>query len=513
MQHNDGLENPPPLYIDLTSENRFSHRLDVLQNAVIEGKGLSQLKLFQEVENDRQHRTKEEEEKEEESPSSHTAVLSSNETYASEQQPGEEAEEGKEEYDSHSNPLPSDSLLESDPAAPGTQSHMFTDFLHEQNDRTEPQLGRDNISHEAGISGGLLSEAAGSKESLKPTQPLAGESEFRKEEVSIVDDGDFIDYQDVEEQEGGTSSASSTLQGDAIDVNAVQDHAVHVESFNAETQEHRSPHDARVNTVADEDVSNDFVDEKDTSGVGVFIEEEQPDVAEILTQNWDDKDQSLGGHSNEEVEAPRNGQDASIPETILWPKVSADDDQHEASAQYEDSGSYHHDTLDERADQIEVEAYQAEDTKFNGGEVEDCSSMHLLQSESSGSERSFREDDQGRINDLEAENELEEADRAIANDDNNYAPQPLEGVDIQPSLFIDESAQTREDDDEITYEDEEDDTDFSREPAKAETNVATSPGSLKRLHEGDDALEEDLQSKDHSFGLHFQRSQSANGSQ
>lgn len=484
------------MYMDLTSQSRFSRRLDVLQNALIEGKGLSQLRMPQETENDQQHGTEEEEEEREEGTSSHTVVLSSNETYASEQQPGEEAQASIDEYDSHSNPLHPENLLESDPAAPGTQSHPFTDVLHEQNEPTESQLGRDNDLQKAGIQGGLLSKAARSMESLEPAQPLAEESEFPREEESIVDDGDFIDYEDVEEPEVVTSSASSTLQGDAIDANAVQDNAVHAKTLNAETQEHRSPNDVRGNTVANEELLNDFVDEKDTNGVGVPVEEGQPSVAEILSQHWDDKDQGLYGHSNEEVEAPENDQDDSISETKLWPKASADNDQHEASAQYEDSASYHRDTFDEGAGQIKVEGFQVDDTEFNGREVEEYSSTRSLQSGSSGSERSFHEDDQESLNDLEAENELKEADRALADDDTVYVPQPSEGVDIQNSLVIDESVQTQEDDDEITYEDEEDDTDASHEPARAETNVAASPGSLKRarsLHEEDDAVEEDLQ--------------------
>lgn len=479
--------------MDLTSESRFSRRLGVLQNALIQGKGLSQLRLSQETENDQQHRTEEEEDSEE-GPSSHTAVLLSNETYASEQQLGEKAEETVDEYDSHSNQLHPETLLESDSAAPGSQSHPFTDVLHEENDPTEPQISRDNNSHEAGTSDDLSSEAAGSKESFDPAQPLAGESAFRREEESIVDDGDFIDYEDVEEPDGVTSSASSTLQGDAIDVNAVQDHAVHVQPPNAETQEHRSPKDARINTVADEEISNDFVAEKDNSGIGVPVEEEQPNVAETSSKHWGDKDQSLYGQSNEEVEPLENDEDAG-------------DNQHEASAQYEDSGSYNHDTLEEHADQINVEAHHVDDTNLHGGEVESGSSTHYLQFESSGSETSFREDDPERIN--QGENELEEDDRALADDNNDNVPQPSDGVDIQSSLIIDESAQTQEDDDEITYEDEEDDTDVPHESAKAETNLTTSPGSLKRarrLHEDDDAVEEDLQGNAHFFWASLSKS-------
>lgn len=470
----------------LTSESRFSRRLDVLQNASVEGKGLSQLRLSQETENDPQHRTEEEEDPEE-GPSSHTAVLLSNETYVSEQHPGEEPEESIDEFDSHSNQLPSETVPESDAAAPGSQSHPSTDVLHGENDLTEPQLGRNNNSHEAGTSSGLLCEAAGSKESLEVAQPLAGDPAFRREEESIVDDGDFIDYEDVEEPDRVTSSASSTLQGDGIDVNAVQDHPVHVETLNVENQEPPTLKKVRRNTVAYEEMSNDFVEEKDNSGVGIPVEEEDPNVAKISSQHWDDKDQSLYGQSNERVELLENDEDA-------------DDDQDEASAQYEYSDSYNHDKLEVPADQINVEAHYVDDTKLNGGEVQNGSSTYHLQSGSSGSERSFREDDQGRMN--QEENELEEGDGALADDAINYVPQPSNGVDTQPSHVIDESAQTQGDNDEITYEDEEDDTDVPHELAEAETNLTSSPGSLKRarrLHEDDNALEEDLRGNAYSF--------------
>lgn len=490
--------------MDLTSRNRFSRRLDVLRNALSEGKGLSQLKSSQETENDQQHRIEEET-----YPSGRTAVLSSDETYASRQKPGEEAEESMDQHDSHSNPLPSTNvLLEPDSARQGAQPYLITDVAHDEKDRTEPQTGSKGNPQEAGTRDDIFSVSAESKESLGPAQPSAAETAIRKAEDSVVDHGDFIDYEDIEELEEGTSSASSTLQGDAFDVNAVQDHAVSDQSIVAENQELQSPNDDQENAVADEEILHEFKDEKDISSIGVAVQKEQPNLEEVLSQDSDDKGQSLPQHSNEEWEAPENDQDASISqETESRPKVNADDDQYEASAPYEDdAGSYQHDTLPEHPDQKEDDAYPlAESSSI--GEIEDHSSTHPFQSESSGSGRNFRDDDLGRVDDLDAENELDESDRLSANDENNHIPHPPEGVDIQTSLAFDESAPTQEDDDEITYEDEEYDTDFPHESAKAEHNVSTSPGFHKRarsFHEdSDDALGEDLQGRDPSFGLYY----------
>ena len=495
--------------MDLTYRNRFSRRLDVLRNALTEGKGLFQLKSSQETEQDQQHRTTGDTD-----PLSHTVVLSGNETCAFEQQPGEEAEESMEQYDPHDIPLPSETiLLETESAPQGTQSYFITDLAQEEHDRTEPLLGSDNNPHKVEVCGDYISEAAGSNKSPRPAQPLASGLEVQKAEESIVDDGDFIDYEDVEELEGGTSSASSTLQGDAINVNAVQDHAVPEEPIAAENQEHRSPYNVQEHTVANEDILRNFVDEKHTCDVGVPLEEE-PNLAELLFQDLDDKGYSLFGQSNEEEKAPGNDEDASISqETELRPKVNAHDDdddvQNEAFAHYEDdAASYRHDTLQEHADQTEGDAYPVADTNPNG-EMKDYPSTRLFQSKFSGSERGSCDDDLGRVNDLAAENELDEADESLANDDNDLVPPPSEGLNTRPSVAVDGSAQIQEDDDEITYEDEEYDTDFPNDPAKAEHNIPTSPGSLKRarsLHEDDNAQEQNLPGRNHFVGLKYQRS-------
>ena len=493
--------------MDLISRNRFSHRLDVLRNALIEGKGLSQLKSCQETEDAQQHGIGGETD-----PLSHTDVLSSNETYTPEQQPGDEAEKSMYHHDSHSDRRPSANVLQGiHSATQGTQSYPTVIVAHEEHARTEPQLGSDNKPHEADFNDDSFSEAVGPKESLGSPEPFAGEAESQKVEESIADEGDFIDYEDVEDLTHGTSSASSTLQGDTIDVNAFQDHLlVPEEPIIAENQEHRSPHDVQGNAAADEEILHGSVDENDTSDVGIIVAEEQPNFAGILSQDSVDKGQSPSGLFNEEGDAKDNDQSASIFQAIeLGPKVNADNDQHEAaSVQYElDAEFYRKDTSHEQAAQAEGDAYPVAETNLNH-EIEDYSSTHRSHSESSGSERGYRDDDQGKVKDIEVENELEEADRSLANDDNDHAPQPPNGVNIRPSLFVDESAQIQEDDDEITYEDEEPDTQSPHEPARAEQNAATSPRSLKRARspdEDDDALEEDLQGRDHSSEPRYQR--------
>ena len=501
LQQNDGLENPPPLYMDLTAKNRFSCRLNVLRNALIEGTGLSLLKISQETENGQQHGLEGEAD-----PSNYTTVQSNDGPYVSEQQPGEEAEGSIEQYSSLRHAPSSESLtLENDSGTQGTQSYAVKDVAHEKNYRAEALLGGDSSVHLAGAGDNYSTEAVGSMESFEHAQPLAGNSELQKAEEPIVDDGDYIDYEDVEELKDGSSSASSTLQGDTINIHTVKDHVPN-EPTVAQHQEHEPTHGGQGSTVADENTLQEYVEKKDTSDIVVSVEEEQPDAAAISSQCLDDNGQSLSWQFDEGREASENNQEANISQGTESQSNVIADDRHETSAQYEDdAGSYWQDTLHEHADQTQGNACLLAETD-NNADVEGYSSTYPLDSESSGSGRIIHDDDLGRVNRLEAKNELEEADGSLANDDNDDVPQLFEEMNTRPSLFFGQSAQTQEDDDEITYEDEESDIDSSHGPAQANHNVATIPESLKRtrnFHEDDDTLKEDLQGKDHLAGTPY----------
>ena len=441
-------------------------------------------------------------------PSNNTIVQSPNEAYGPEQQPKEEAEGRMDRFALHGHPRPFKNLmLETDSGAQGTQSSPIKDFGHENNDLARPLLGADSSVSEVGGSEDFDSKAAGSEESLKPARPLVGEAELHKTEEPTVDDGDFIDYEDVEELEGDTSSGSSTLQGDTIDVRAVRAHGPPNKPIIAQTKEHQSPQHVRGDIASAEKISSEYIDEKDTSDSGVSFEEEQSDCAAISSQYSDENGQSLSGQFDEEEKASEIDQEASISQGSESELKANANDQHEASAQYEhDAGIYWQSTLREYTDPIEGDARPLDETNDNG-EVEDHSTAHPIDSEPSRSQRNFRNDDLERVSGLEAENELEEADVLLAKDGNDDASQLLRDENTGPSLSVGESVQTQEDDDEITYEDEDYDIDPPHKPAQANPNIATSPGLLKRardLHEGDDTLEEDLQGKNYTSGPLYQ---------
>ena len=435
-------------------------------------------------------------------PSSHTAVLSSNENYAPNQPSGEEAERSMDQYVSHSNQLPSeDLLLETDRIAQGIESYPTAESVHEDNNFAEAQLNSDSNTDQPGIDDDFSSEIVGSKKTLEPAQPLASEQEFQRAEGSIVDDGDFIDYEDVEELEGGASSVSSTLQGDAIDINAVQEHAVPDEPFIAQDQEIRSPRDLEDDTTAYGEILHKYEDEKGTTDVRIPIEEGQINLAGTQTQDSAEKGRSLSGQIHEQEHARVNDQDASnFQNSGSQPEGNARDNQREPFAQYvDDVGSYRHYIFREQGDQAEGDTNQVANASLNG-EIGDYSSTSPLQPESSESRTSFRDHELERIDESEAENEHEEAKSSLANHNNDYVSQLQEKVHTRPSFVAGEPAQIQEDDDEITYEDEEYDTDPPHELVNIEQNVAASPGSLKRarsLCEDDNAQEDGLQGKPH----------------
>lgn len=497
LQQNDGLENPPPLYMDLTSRTRFSRRLDILRSASTDGKGLSQLKDPQEIERDQQHMVIGETDL-----SSHNAVLSDNDTYTSEHVIGVGADEGTEDYYSHGSTLPAEHTLQETGSAPqATQLDSSTDLTPGGNHISESLLGSDSRLHEARVRNEFFGETAGSKESLETAHSLAAEPEFQKAGDSLVDDGDFIDYEEVDELEGGTSSASSTLKGDAVDATAVRDHAVPKGPAVAENHEDRISQTVQEDALVVEETSPKSAPEKGTSDFSGLVQEEQPNLVEDLFQDSDFKGHTLSGQSDYEEESLEHEEEASVSqETKVLPDVivssNGASDQLEAFAQDDEAvASLGRDTSHEIPDQVEREAYSIADIHLNGG-VEDFSLSQPFQSRSSGSRTSPRDDGLVEVEDVATEDELEEVDESLGNHENDPVSQLSEKAATHPGFFVDGLAQEPEDNDEITYEDDEYDTAFPHEPTMAEHNVGTGPGSLKRarsFHEDDDTLEEALQ--------------------
>ena len=481
--------------MDLTTRKRVSSQLDVLRNASVEGTGLSRLKSPQEPEIGLQHSLEEDTD-----TSNYTTVLSVNETYAFEQQAGEEAEGSMDQYSSPGHAPPSEhAISEADSGTQGTQSHLVKNAAHEQNYSTMGLPRDDSSAHESGISDNLRSEAAGSEKALEPAQALIGASELPKAQNSLVDEGDFIDYEDVDELKG-TSSASSTLQDDTNDIHAIQYHAASNEPTFVQTQEHQPSHDIEEDVIPEEKSPHDDKGDEEIDNLDVSVMERTLDTAAFSPLVSDDRSQEVSRQFIKTGEVTENDQDASTSQgTESQVNINADV-QYEASAHYDEgTGSYWRNTLHEHVDQAKGGTLPSADATSKG-EVADYSPTQTFNSDASGSREAYNDDDSESVKSLEAESEVDEADGLLLYDDNDEVPQLLEEGNPRPSPYIGESARTQEekeeDDDEITYEDEEYHNDASYEPTQANHNAVTSPGSLKRarsLHEDDETLVKDFQ--------------------
>ena len=441
-------------------------------------------------------------------------MLSINEDYASKQQSEEEAGGSRDQYASHGHAAPSENPIGgANSGAQLIQSYPLKDSAHEQIHPTEALHGGDSSPLQLGASDLLLSEFPGSKESLEPAQALAGDSELQKAEKSIVDEGDVIDYEDVDDLKGSTSSASSTLHGDTIDTHAIRYEAARSEPIDAQNQEQQARHDVQKDTIPDEKRPHDYADNEDTVDIGASGDEERTYNAVNPVLCSDDNSQSVSTQLDDKDEASESDQDAASTSQGTESQLVVNADvPHEAPAQYEEgAGSYLQNTLHEHANQAESDAYPSADTESKG-EVENYSMTQPIDSELGGSPEFYRDNDLRSVNGLEAEHGLEETDALSAysdNDDNDNVPALLEEVNTRPSSYIGESVRTQEEDedDEITYEDEGYHVDSPYEPAQASHNATTSPGSLKRArshHEDDVILEKDLQGMIRNSGPSYQ---------
>ena len=487
--------------MDLTTRKRVSSWLDVLRNASVEGTGLSRLKSPQGPEIGLQHSLEEDRD-----TSNYTTVLSVNETYASEQQAGEEAEGSMDQYSSSGHAPPSEhAISEADSGTQGTQSHLVRNATHEQNYNTMALPRDDSSAHESGVSDNFRSEAAGSEKALEPAQALTGASELPKAQDSLVDEGDFIDYEDVDELKG-TSSASSTLQDDTNDTYAMQYHAASDEPTFVQTQEHQPPHDIEEDVIPEEKSPHDDKGDQEKDDLDVSVMERTLNTAAIPPPVPDDQSQKVSRQFIKTGEATENDQDASTSQgTESQVNINADV-RYEASAPYDEgTGSYWRKTLHEHADQAKGGTRPSADA-ISKGEVEDYSPTQSFNSDASGSREAYNDNEPESVNSLQADSEVDEADGLLLYDDNDEVPPLLEEANTRPSPYIGDSARTQEeedDDDEITYEDEEYHNDASYEPTLANHNAVTSPGSLKRarsLHEDDETLVRDFQGMKQTSG-------------
>ena len=500
LHHNDGLENPPPLYMNLTTKTTFSHRFESLQNAIMEGKGFSQLRTSEvyydehhaEVGGGQDHRGADD--------LQNTDIVKNLEAEASVDNEGTEIRDTHQSDDSHSNAVTlADSQQTSDTATQASVPRSSVDDVGKDSDTASAQL--DSKEVEEVDSGGKPSNGPvhTNEEASNPSSPpLTSQAQAQRPAESTLEDEDSIEYED-EETAPGTSTGSSTLQGDILDTNADQNYG--------ETKERKpSAHDSDLNnrlTVPDSTAEAEKVNAERTATAGIegqgpydvedgfgipnhYDEEHEDEVGEEEHDSADDYDE---GWNEEAVGVHDEGQ---FQRDQLVPVDNANDNQDEKSTQQEDLEES--DETQEQAAQNHAEEYLGDGALSEIGSGDRLVS-HSVQNED-GTLRDPQAEEQTNIDDVGSGGRLPEdnSHKVYPSDDH---VSPSNETNLESSHSESNAEPPKLDDDEISYEDE-DVGETIQEASNTELNAASSPGSLKRprsLHEDDDGVEENLQGK------------------
>ena len=239
LQHYDGIENVPPLYMHLTTKASFSHRFEFLLNAIVEGKGLSQLRSSEVGEDIQQPELDEVQVHEPGDVSQQDDVIRDTEAEVAEREEILESENIRNKVDLQSELPP---LMEpSQDSTTATQDfappNSFADTPGKETDDAEAyseidetqgdkdcrekykiEESQEEEKHEEEDINGALE--TNDEAAIAPASTLSGERLAQKPVEATADEEDTIEYEDEEELTHGTSTGSSTLQGDVFDTNA-----------------------------------------------------------------------------------------------------------------------------------------------------------------------------------------------------------------------------------------------------------------------------------------------------
>ena len=210
----DGIEPPPHLYINLNSTSRLFRRLGILRNAVGEGKGLSQLQSYKVNNVDETYDIEEEE------PGlvPGTVVPLSGLIGSSDV---ENCRRSEAEVD-----VQVDSKSSTTTVSRPYRQESPLDLVRSDNNpwidvAEAPSNDECDANTDAEKSMKKLSSLEEKGKAVSPPTQL-NEQEYPVDDP-VVDEGDFVDYEDDEDPAGALSSRSSTLQGDAPGTTEEQD--------------------------------------------------------------------------------------------------------------------------------------------------------------------------------------------------------------------------------------------------------------------------------------------------
>lgn len=470
--------------MNLTTRRKFSHRLDALLDAVVEGKGLSQLKSLDEAEDVQlsgaQYQSQH-------SPESQDTGLEANglmkvqdtsETYEKDDSDNEPLPSADFAVDNHSKPQDTETSISSDAVDGGVMGGA--------NARLRPQ--------EPGVSNGAAielvdDEALQSKLSATASlQPSVNETQPKRQDQSVVDDGDFVDYDDEDDEHThATSSGSSTLQGDSFDATADSDHSSSgLAKPIVEDQELKFPANDSEN-IAEKERNIPSREEDEFSAISAIVHKHpRGDIAREDLQDFEENEKFSQEASGDEEELQSHQDVETSSKTYpQYINIANHNGDGEPSQGEDEAGSYDCEVFQESAEQSFIPVGPA---TFNG-DGEDHQAINYAGPKDRYSD-AFQYEHLSITNDLGVGGELLEAHTtSFDNDDDNNNQHPAEG-NLKVTVLAESFENSQDDEDEITYEDEDNNLESPVEPLNAGPVSASSPGSLKRArypsHDDDD---------------------------
>ena len=228
----------------LTTKASFSHRFEFLLNAIVEGKGLSQLRSSEGGEEIQQPELDEVQDHEsgealpqddvardvEAEVAEHEEILESEDTHDNVHlqselppltEPSQDAATATQDF------APPNNIVDT-PGKETNGAEAYSEIKETQGneDYKEEYIIKES-QEEENHEEESINEAIQTNEGapIPSASSLSGERLAQKPVEATVDEEDTIDYEDEEELSHGTSTGSSTLQGDVFDTNADNDQA------------------------------------------------------------------------------------------------------------------------------------------------------------------------------------------------------------------------------------------------------------------------------------------------
>ena len=478
LQHCDGLDEPPALYIQLTTQPNFSRRLEFLLEAVREEKGLSQLRACDGSEVPVKLAIK---------PIVNSQDLTSASNHPSHDSGTTQQLQEEKEDEEHANlnnisqntitGLTSRSTTSSATAPQDMSNAASIGQTFEHESKQLDSTAMDEVAERIIASKTRPSQSAKTVLSSPLAQP--SKLETQGQDQSHIDDGDSIDYEDGDVQTHEASSGSVTLQGDTLDpaidrgdaisaeglpqgepavnanlrvVNGVKEE-VHLSVGHAAEMASTHPHDRPSDHFGKRQISTDFPENRNETSSGSQYEQKESQETPEPSNN--------GG----------NGGALSIPfandteDTASIRRSSAAANIHNQISQEQESRATSSEGVLETASSRNERIAERDDFELDQAGYGDAVLSH--------------HGDQADSYHFQEDTESGEAVSTLVHGNSN--PKEFQQKnELESRIPSDDVDQDQDYGDEITYEDDEDQAGTVDDPFNLNRHVNSNPGTLKR---------------------------------